>query len=311
MSHDEYENDVTVDEALQAADVVAEDVTPELGETVVLSTEPAATVAAESTRAPGRLRIARPRDPLQLRAEAEEAEALAAEQEIAEARRRVAEAEERAEAARLAAEESRAEAERRRAAAVESPATPDEVVVETDADELARDRALGRVAVVDETPEQVVAVAPVKRTTDKFWASLGLFLLRVLMAGLVGLWGFQALIYSEEVETALAKIGLQVGATNALAITMGVGLIVMAALLLLGCGTRIVAAILTAMLIVFLAFFRFGPFNPILEGQWGFYGDYELLLTVVSFLFVCMGGGGWSVDHGIRRGRERKRLENV
>lgn len=330
MSQDETEKDLS-----GAAQLLPEDVVP--GETdaverVVISTEPAAAVETDAdsdvaaalnepvadnvawAKRPGRLRIARPRDPLLLRAEAEEAEAAAAEQEMAEARRRVAEAEERAEAARVAAAESRAEVERLKAAEAETivedddlDATRVEVIDEAESDQLARDRALGKVAVVEDEPE--VVVANPKRTTDKFWASLGLFLLRIFMAGLTGLWGYQCLVYREQVETALGKIGLQVGAQNALAITLGIVLMVMSVLLLLGCGTRIVAGILAIMGGVFLAFFRFGPFNPIMENQWGFYGDYELLITLVAFLFVCMGGGGWSVDYGIRRGRERKRAE--
>lgn len=313
---DQAERVVITTEAAEPA-VIVEDADLETSDDVAAALNaPVTESAVAGAGRPGRLRIARPRDPLLLRAEAEEAEAAAAEEEMAEARRRVAEAEERAEAARLAAAESRAEVERAKAAEAEAVVVEDdadktrvEVLDDEEADRLARDRALGKVAVVEDEPEAVV-VNP-KRTTDKFWGSLGLFLLRIFMAALVGLWGYQCLVYREQVETALGKIGLQVGAQNALAIGLGVVLMVMSVLLLLGCGTRIVAGILAIMGGVFLAFFRFGPFNPIMEGQWGFYGDYELLITLVAFLFVCTGGGGWSVDHGIRRGRERKRAEAI
>lgn len=168
-----------------------------------------------------------------------------------------------------------------------------------------RDRRLGTVA-----PAAAPAAAPVgkprtKRTTDKFAGSLGLFLLRIVVAATVGVLGFQIITESGSVISALQGIGVP----QADMVSMGVGVLalVIAVMLLFGLGTRIASVLLVALAAATLAFFRWGRFNPFIAGQAGFSGDLEFLLAGIGLCFLFLGAGGWSIDAGLRRSRARKK----
>lgn len=269
--------------------------------------------AAPAERKPGRLRVARPRDPLVLKAEADDYEAKAAAAEMEQAQRRVAESQARAEAARKAAEQSRLKVEKARAEskAQEEAATAKRAAGAGDEQPTSaeRDKALGTVRPVADDEPRPVAVA--KRTTDKFLGSLGLLVLRLVLAGVVGVFGYQVLINRPPIEQGLTRLGTPDSVNVWLAIGLGVVLLAAALLLVLGWGTRIAATVLTVIGVVFLAFYRFGAFNPILENQWGIYGDRELLATAAGFLLITTGAGGWAIDHGIRRGRARRKAQRL
>lgn len=166
-----------------------------------------------------------------------------------------------------------------------------------------RDRRLGTVAAAE--PPAPAAATPVKRTTDRFAGSLGLFFLRLVGAIVVGVLGFQIITETEPVIKALQGIG--VPQADMVAMGVGVGALAIAVMILFGLGTRIAAAILVALAGATLAFFRWGHFNPFTAGQAGFSGDMEFLLAGLGLCLLFVGAGGWSIDGSLRRSRARKK----
>ena len=166
-----------------------------------------------------------------------------------------------------------------------------------------RDRRLGTVAAA-EAPA-AAAAAPAKRTTDRFAGSLGLVLLRIVAAAVVGVLGFQIVTETGPVTDALQSIGVP----QADMVAMGVGILalVLAAMILFGLGTRIAAVLLAALAVATLVLFRWGHFNPFVAGRAGFSGDLEFLLAGIGLCLLFVGAGGWSVDAGLRRSRARRK----
>lgn len=258
-----------------------------------------------------------PRDPRVLEAEAADLAARRAAEEADAAQLAAQAAVARAAEARAAADRSRADlAAAHDAARAKAEAAAEQIKQEQQqaADAAAaaraekrarRDERLGARTTVPEVEPRVVTVT--KRSTDAFPGALGLFLLRLVLAGWAGIVGWQSLTDRAAVVDALVKVGLPQPAAGPMSWLVGVGLIGFACLLLFGVGTRVFAAVLFAGTIGFLAFFRFGPFSPFLEGHFGFYGDRDVLVAVTSLLLVLVGGGGWSLDAGVRRRRAASR----
>jgi len=261
-----------------------------------------------------------PRDPRLLAAEKAEYEARAAADEAAAAKAAADDAVARAAAAKAAADKSKAELEaareearaKARAAALQVRMEQEQQLSEAEAvraqARAVRDQRLGTVhTVATEVEPEVVTV--VRRSTDKFAGAFGLFLLRLLLAAFIGIVGWQTMVDRPAVSDALVTVGLPESVVDRLGPVVGVGLIVVAVFLLVGLGTRIVAGLVLIATAVFLAFFRFGPFSPFIEGQFGFYGDRELFIAIIALLFVLVGAGGWSLDARIRHSREAGREE--
>lgn len=170
-----------------------------------------------------------------------------------------------------------------------------------------RDRALGKVPVSNE-PERTQSRRP-PRTTDKFHGSLALFLLRLVVAAIMGVHGVQKLMNLEGTRqffetTALRDFGAQIPYYAALATAIGevaiaLGLLVGFLTRIAGLGTAIIG-VGALVLVKWLS-------NPVdLNGN-GFSGELELLLAVCGLVFLLLGAGGWSIDAAMRRGRARKR----
>lgn len=258
-----------------------------------------------------------PRDKRLLEAEAAVHEARTAAEEAEAARQAAEAAAARAAATRASAEKRQAElaaAQAEAKAKAEAAALQVKLEREQQADAAAsaraqsrarRDEQLGTVAAVPEAEPKIVTVT--RRNTDRFAGSLGLFLVRLALAGWVGIVGWQSLTDRQAVIDALLKVGLPESATGSLSWLVGAGLIGIAFFLLAGVGTRIFAAILAIGTIGFMTFFRFGPFSPFLEGHFGFFGDRDVFITVMSLLLVLVGGGGWAVDARVRARRAANR----
>lgn len=170
-----------------------------------------------------------------------------------------------------------------------------------------RDRRLGTVHADEQAEPVVPAVAP-KPTTDKFFGSVGLFVLRLVTAALVGVYGFQSLTQRQPVIDTIARIGVPQASTAAWVFA---GLLLLVALMILfGFATRVAGFILAALGVVMLVFVKWGAFNPFRAGQPGFSGDIELLLVGVGWLLLFIGAGGWSLDAGMRRSRAKRKLES-
>ena len=179
---------------------------------------------------------------------------------------------------------------------------------------LAAERAARREARIRalSTPTTAPVAAPTRvvvtqRSTDKFFPSLGLLLLRIAMAGLFGIRGIELLANRAAAEQALSPTVLP--EPSIWVLVAGFGSVLVALGLLLGLATR--AAGVGAMLIGggALAFVMWGPtWSPFdtssvgfLAGQYAFLGEFELLAAVVGFMFLCVGGGGIAVDRAFRR----------
>lgn len=176
-----------------------------------------------------------------------------------------------------ASERAAAKAERQRALGVKSQPTP-----------------------VDEPADPT----PTKHNTDRFLGSLGLFLLRLVTAAVMGVHGAQKLLDLDGTtqffsSTALPYPGVLAPLTAVaevlIALALVLGLLVRAA----GLGVLLVAV----GALVFVHWYQ----NPFQAGQSGFGGEGELLLAGIGLLFICVGGGWWGVDAAMRRGRARRK----
>ncbi|SER76707.1 Uncharacterized membrane protein YphA, DoxX/SURF4 family [Propionibacterium cyclohexanicum] len=170
-----------------------------------------------------------------------------------------------------------------------------------------RDRRLGTVHPEEQQADVVAPTIP-KPTTDRFAGSVGLFVLRLVTAALVGVYGFQALTQRQPVIDTVARIGVP----QANLVSWGfAGLLLLVALMVLfGFGTRVAGFVMAALAVVSLVFVKWGAFNPFRAGQAGFSGDIDLLLVGIGWALLFVGAGGWSLDAGMRRSRAKSKLDN-
>lgn len=166
----------------------------------------------------------------------------------------------------------------------------------------ARDAALAAVA-----PPPVVVPEPVvikQRTNDKFFGALGLLLLRLVVAGIFALRGYQML---GDLAAAQERFAQTLLAPYAQILAIGVGIVhlLIALSLLLGLLTRVAGLGVALIAGGALAFVWWGPWSPFVAGQPGFLGELELLLVAVGLLLLFIGGGGWSIDRSFRSARAK------
>ena len=166
----------------------------------------------------------------------------------------------------------------------------------------ARDAALAATAPVPVvTPEPVVIK---QRTNDKFFGALGVFLLRLVVAGIFGIRGYQMLGDLAATQERLASTLLAPYA-QILAIVIGSVHLAIALALILGLLTRVAGLGVALVAGGALGLVWWGPWSPFVAGQAGFLGELELLLTAVGVLLLFIGGGGWSIDRSFRSARAR------
>jgi len=181
---------------------------------------------------------------------------------------------------------------------------------------LAAERAARRdarvAALAAPAPMPVVAPAPVvvhKRTNDKFLGALGLFLLRLVLAGIFAVRGLNILT---DIPAAQAQFATTIiPEPGIMAIVTGVACELIALALLLGLLTRVAGLGIALIAGGALAFVYWGTWSVFVPGRPGFLGEYELLLATVGLLLLLIGGGGWSLDRAFRAGRERDKRERA
>lgn len=163
-----------------------------------------------------------------------------------------------------------------------------------------RDAMLGTKRRVPEPEPEPKAVEPPKpkRTTDKFLGSLGLFLLRLVTAGVIGLHAFAKALDIGAVQEMLANTVIPQPVVMSYVLTGAEAAIAIA--LFFGVLTRIAGLGLAAIGIGALVFVRWIS-NPFVGNA--LTGETELLLGAIGLLFFCLGAGGWSVDAAFRRRR--------
>jgi uncharacterized membrane protein YphA (DoxX/SURF4 family) len=181
---------------------------------------------------------------------------------------------------------------------------------------LAAERAARRearsVALAATAPVPLAAPEPVivhKRTNDKFWGSVGLFLLRIVLAAILAVRGLNILTDIPAAQAQFAQTIIPY--PSIMAIVTGVAALLIALSLILGLLTRVAGLGIALIGGGALAFVQWGNWSPFIAGRPGFLGDYELLLTAVGILLLCIGAGGWSLDRSVRAGRERNKAERA
>lgn len=158
-------------------------------------------------------------------------------------------------------------------------------------------------------PEPVVEpVKPVKRVTDGFGGSLGLFALRLVAALSLFVQGLNGVINQKGATDVWANTVLPAPRYVALGIA-GAELVV-ALMLLFGLATRLAGVGALAVMGLTLAFVMWGPWSIFELGGTGFIGERELLLAVIGLALLLLGGGAWSIDYGIRRSRRNEQLSD-
>jgi uncharacterized membrane protein YphA (DoxX/SURF4 family) len=169
--------------------------------------------------------------------------------------------------------------------------------------------------VIDHGPE-VAAKAPapvapksVSQKTDRFWGSLGLFLVRLAMAVIFGVHGTQMLLDPTRTKAMFATTALP--SPDMLGIITAAASLLIAISMVMGLATRYSAAGATVIAVGSLVFYYWGAFSVFEEGKFGFFGESSLLIAAVGLLLVFIGGGGWSLDRSLRSARENDRASRA
>lgn len=170
-------------------------------------------------------------------------------------------------------------------------------------DRAARDRALGKVP-TSSAPDPVLPAVH-KPTTEKFFPSLGLFLLRLVTAGIMGVHGFQKLTDITGTEGFMSSLGLP--SPYYMAWGIGIAELLAAVALVFGLLTRVAGLGIAALSIGALAMVQWGAGNPFQSGKAGFVGELELLLAAVGLTLLFVGPGRWSIDGQIRANRRKNK----
>ena len=178
----------------------------------------------------------------------------------------------------------------------------------------ARAKRLGIVSAAPPVAEQVVVAPKVKRTTDKWHGSLGLFLLRFATAALLFVQGYSRLMHWTATKEFFSHSVLPNSTYFAIAVIAAE--LLAALLLVFGFMTRFAGVLLVSVEVIFLAFFIYGKSGAIYTpGEAGFRGDIEILMAAIGLLFLLLGGGGFAMDRIFRRKRairkEQKLLGNT
>lgn len=177
-----------------------------------------------------------------------------------------------------------------------------------DAERQAREQRLGAVPT---SPDNATRedTGPQRVTTDRFLPSLGLFILRIVTAGILGVASYQILGSGVD-ETANFLEGYPlIPEPRLVAWILGFTLGAMALLLIIGLLQRVVGFLLLAIAVGSLIFIRWGNFSIFNAQVEGFIGDRDLLLAAVGLLLVTMGGGAWGIDGAFRRARAESKAE--
>lgn len=203
-----------------------------------------------------------------------------------------------------------------------APVDPQADAVRQEQERLAAERQArrdARMAALNPAPAPVTeqtyvqpAVAPeparavrVRRTTDKFLPSLGLFLLRLVVAAIMGVHGLDKLLNPQRASEVFASTVLP--QPQLLTFVVGVAEVGIAIALIFGLLTRVAGLGVALVSGGALAFVMWGPWSPFVAGRPGFVGELELLLLGAGLLLLTTGGGGWAVDRGFRSRRAADR----
>lgn len=165
-----------------------------------------------------------------------------------------------------------------------------------------RDRRLGK---VERRDTDVAAPVLHKPTTDKFMGSMGLWLLRWVTAGIMGVHGYQKLTDITGTEQFFTSLNLP--SPHWLALGTGVAEVLAAVALFFGLLTRIAGLGIAAISILALITVKWKK-NPFASGVPGFAGELELLLAAAGLALFFVGSGRWGIDGQIRSNRRKAKM---
>lgn len=172
------------------------------------------------------------------------------------------------------------------------------------AEKEARDQRLGLVAT---SPANAVRdSAPAPRRGVGAFGSVGLLVLRLVVAALLGIIAYQVLTQIDASADYLAQQSL-IPEPRLVAWIVGFTLAGLAIFLIMGLAVRVVGLLMAAIGIAGLALLRWGAFSPFVAGQTGFVGDRDLLLVAIGILFFCIGGGKAGIDGALSAARAASR----
>ncbi len=163
----------------------------------------------------------------------------------------------------------------------------------------------GAATAASQLPVRTETVTVTERSNDKFAGALGLFVLRIVTAAIMGVHGLQHLLDLPGTTEMIRSTVLP--APSILAVVLGAAEVAIAIALVFGLLTRLAGLGLVLVAGGALGFVFWGAWSPFQNGEAGFTGELELLLVAVGVLFLLVGGGGWSVDHGFRARRAESR----
>ncbi len=176
-----------------------------------------------------------------------------------------------------------------------------------DEERVARDRSLGKVETVDDAPSGPAPFAV--PTTYRGFPSFGFFLLRLVVAGILGVRAYQHITGLTATKAMWANTVLP---QPELVAWVQIGLeIAIAVMLLLGLATRIAGLALLVLSVALLAFVLWGVAPILSQGTYGFLGDLDLLLATLGLFFFATGGGGAGIDANIHRGRIQRKNDKA
>ena len=167
--------------------------------------------------------------------------------------------------------------------------------------EAARQRSLGTITPDDGAgPERPL---PPRRSTDKWFGSLGLFVLRLVLAAILAIRGYQMITDIPATRDLLSQIGMPYLEYLPWALAVAHGLAALG--LVFGLGVRVIGVCVAALAGCALALVKWGTIEVFQSGVPGFVGELEVLIAAVGFALLTLGSGGWGMDASWRHNRWR------
>lgn len=143
-----------------------------------------------------------------------------------------------------------------------------------------------------------------RHVVDRLDGALGLFLLRLAVAAIMGVRGLQKLQSLPTTQQQLAQLGIPNPAT--MSVVLGGAEVAIALALVVGLAVRLAGLGITVVAVGALALVQWRSGDVFTTGQPGFAGELELLLAGVGLALLGLGGGGWALDRRFRRPRRRE-----
>lgn len=134
---------------------------------------------------------------------------------------------------------------------------------------------------------------------DRVDGALGLLLLRLVVAAVLGARGVQKITHRDETVAMLRAVRLP--AYDVLGALFGPVQLAMAIALVLGLAVRVVGAGVVVSAVTALVLVNWSSGSALFtDGVPGFDGDFQLLLAGAGVALLGLGGGGFGVDRAVR-----------